>query len=284
MSTVTPFGATSLHDAIAKMAERVGTREGRRRAVVVFTDGQDNASRLTPSEVSGIASSIDVPVYLFAAVPSIDNPSTEFSTGEGRFSLDGSAERPRGLDRRPRIRGQHAGRTQRGRAANRRRAASSISHRFRIERQVGLASARGPCAEQGPHSAGPERIYGRAISPDFGLGGSIMLRKFFIAVPLTVLVIGGTTACATKKFVRTSVGEVNTKVDSLGRSVEETQERTRQNEGRIAEVDQKAQAAAQAASRPIRRHSRPIRRRPRRKPPRTRSARRPMPSTRPTAG
>ena len=75
-----------------------------------------------------------------------------------------------------------------------------------------------------------------------------MVRKFFIAVPLAVLVLGGTTACATKKFVRTSVGEVNTKVDSLGRSVEETQERTRQNEGRIADVDARAQAAAQAAS------------------------------------
>ncbi len=47
------------------MAERVATREGRRRAIVVFTDGLDNASRLTPSDVSGIASSIDVPVYLF---------------------------------------------------------------------------------------------------------------------------------------------------------------------------------------------------------------------------
>jgi len=40
---------------------------------------------------------------------------------------------------------------------------------------------------------------------------------------------------------------VNEKVDSLGRSVEETQERTRRNEGRISEVDQKAQAAAQSA-------------------------------------
>ena len=78
MSRVTPFGATSLHDAIARMAERVGTREGR-RAVVVFTDGRDNASRLTPSQVSGMASSIDVPVYVFAAVPSIDSPPTELS-------------------------------------------------------------------------------------------------------------------------------------------------------------------------------------------------------------
>jgi peptidoglycan-associated lipoprotein len=75
-----------------------------------------------------------------------------------------------------------------------------------------------------------------------------MLRKFFMAVPVTLLVVGGTTACATKKFVRTSVGEVNGKVDSLGRSVEETQERTRRNEGKISEVDQKAEAAAQSAS------------------------------------
>jgi outer membrane protein OmpA-like peptidoglycan-associated protein len=47
--------------------------------------------------------------------------------------------------------------------------------------------------------------------------------------------------------VRTSVGEVNEKVDSQGRAIEETQERTRKNEGRIAEVDTKAQAAAQSA-------------------------------------
>lgn len=74
-----------------------------------------------------------------------------------------------------------------------------------------------------------------------------MLRKLFMAVPVALLVVGGTTACASKKFVRTSVGDVNGKVDSLGRSVEETQERTRKNEGKISEVDQKAQAAAQSA-------------------------------------
>ena len=89
MATMTPFGATSLHDAIARTAERVGTREGRRRAVVVFTDGHDNASRLTPTEVSGIASSIDVPVYVFAVVPSIDNPATEYSTNDERSALTG---------------------------------------------------------------------------------------------------------------------------------------------------------------------------------------------------
>ena len=73
-----------------------------------------------------------------------------------------------------------------------------------------------------------------------------MLRKFVVALPI-VMLAAGSTACASKKFVRTSVGEVNDKVDSMGRSLEETQERTRKNEGRIGEVDQKAQQAQSAA-------------------------------------
>jgi len=48
-------------------------------------------------------------------------------------------------------------------------------------------------------------------------------------------------------MVRQRVGEVNDKVDGLSKSVEENQERTRTNEGRIGEVDQKAQAADQRA-------------------------------------
>jgi peptidoglycan-associated lipoprotein len=73
------------------------------------------------------------------------------------------------------------------------------------------------------------------------------MRNFLMAIPIAVLTVGGSTACATKNFVRTSVGEVNSKVDSMGRSLEETQERTRKNEARIAEVDTKAGNAAQAA-------------------------------------
>jgi Ca-activated chloride channel family protein len=80
VNSLVPFGETSLHDAIALTARRVGEREGRRRAVVVLTDGADNASHLKPSDVSAIASGIDVPVYIFGIVPSIDNPSAETST------------------------------------------------------------------------------------------------------------------------------------------------------------------------------------------------------------
>ena len=47
LDLMTPFGATGLHDAVAQTAQRLEGREGRRRAVVVLTDGKDNASRLT---------------------------------------------------------------------------------------------------------------------------------------------------------------------------------------------------------------------------------------------
>jgi outer membrane protein OmpA-like peptidoglycan-associated protein len=54
-------------------------------------------------------------------------------------------------------------------------------------------------------------------------------------------------ACASKKFVRTEVGAVNSKVDTLSGTLEQTQERTRRNEERIAQVDTRAEAAGKAA-------------------------------------
>ena len=73
------------------------------------------------------------------------------------------------------------------------------------------------------------------------------MKKFVLAVPIVALALGGTTACATKKFVRGEVTQVNDKVDTLSKSVEENQERTRTNEGRIGQVDERAAAAAQSA-------------------------------------
>jgi peptidoglycan-associated lipoprotein len=74
------------------------------------------------------------------------------------------------------------------------------------------------------------------------------MRRFISAVAISAVALGGS-ACATKKMVKQRVGEVDSKVDTLSKSVEENQERTRTNEGRIGEVDQKAQAAnARAAA------------------------------------
>ena len=46
----------------------------------MLTDGADNASRLRPDEVAAAASGIDVPVYIFGIVASIDNPSADTAT------------------------------------------------------------------------------------------------------------------------------------------------------------------------------------------------------------
>jgi VWFA-related protein len=75
-----PFGQTSLYDAVAETAKAVaaqGTGTGhvpQRSAVVVLTDGIDTRSRLTSEQVSAIASSIDIPVYVIAVMATIDDP------------------------------------------------------------------------------------------------------------------------------------------------------------------------------------------------------------------
>lgn len=62
------WGVTSLYDAIAETAKQAGERRAQRRAIVVVTDGIDTSSRLTPSDVSGLASAINVPVYIIPVV------------------------------------------------------------------------------------------------------------------------------------------------------------------------------------------------------------------------
>jgi len=67
-----PFGTTSLYDATAAAARRLAQRTGTHKAIVVLTDGLDTSSVLSAAEVSGLASSIDVPVFVVATVPSVD--------------------------------------------------------------------------------------------------------------------------------------------------------------------------------------------------------------------
>ena len=74
------------------------------------------------------------------------------------------------------------------------------------------------------------------------------MKRFLTAIVISAVAVGGSSACATKKMVKQRVGEVDNKVTTLSKSVEENQERTRTNEGRIGEVDSKAQAANQRAA------------------------------------
>jgi Ca-activated chloride channel homolog len=70
---IAPFGMTSLNDAISATAQDLAARPTSHRAVIVLTDGRDNHSQLSPAEVSGIASSIDVPVYIMAVLSPLDH-------------------------------------------------------------------------------------------------------------------------------------------------------------------------------------------------------------------
>jgi len=74
------------------------------------------------------------------------------------------------------------------------------------------------------------------------------MRKPVFVVSMFALSLAVAPACATKKFVRTEVGQVNDKVATMGTTLEQTQERVRQNEGKITEVDSKAAAAQTSAS------------------------------------
>jgi len=73
------------------------------------------------------------------------------------------------------------------------------------------------------------------------------MKKSLFVMSCFAVTLAVAPACATKKFVRTEVGMVNDKVTTMGKSLEETQERVRVAEQRIGEVDTKAQQAGQSA-------------------------------------
>ena len=91
-----PFGTTSLFDATAAAARRLAARSGTHKAIIVLTDGIDTSSTMTASEVSGLASSIDVPVFVVATVPSLDQrlmlEASERSTPSNAADLRDLAE------------------------------------------------------------------------------------------------------------------------------------------------------------------------------------------------
>lgn len=68
----------------------------------------------------------------------------------------------------------------------------------------------------------------------------MQVRRIASMLAVASVVVGSTTACATKKFVRTEVNAVGTRVETLSQSIEATQQETRANQARIGEVDKKA--------------------------------------------
>ena len=76
-----PFGTTSLYDATAATARHVASRSATHKAIIILTDGIDTSSSLTAPQVSGLASSIDVPVYVVATLPAMDETAIKEAAG-----------------------------------------------------------------------------------------------------------------------------------------------------------------------------------------------------------
>jgi len=90
------FGTTSLYDATAAAARELAARSAALKAIIVLTDGIDTSSTLTARDVSALAGSIDVPVFIVATVPAIGErvrmQAADASPDDGSANLRDLAE------------------------------------------------------------------------------------------------------------------------------------------------------------------------------------------------
>lgn len=63
------YGQTALYDALAAGPQLVEEGKGGRKAIILFTDGMDTASRLPILKALGLARRFSVPIYTIAFVP-----------------------------------------------------------------------------------------------------------------------------------------------------------------------------------------------------------------------
>ena len=151
------LGLTSLYDAIGRTARTLADRPSPRRAVIVITDGLDTSSALTPSEVSGLASAIDVPVYVIAVLSPLDHPGTEFAVPSaadlaGRRRISSNLAYWTGGTLMMSSTPAHASQAAR---ADHHRAAPPVSARVRGLVDAGLVSARGADAAKERQRSAP---------------------------------------------------------------------------------------------------------------------------------
>ena len=83
-SEVQPFGATALHDALDHAASDLASHGEGRRAVVVMTDGIDNASSQKADDVLARSRALDVPIYAISVVSPLDDPRSDQFAGRAR--------------------------------------------------------------------------------------------------------------------------------------------------------------------------------------------------------
>src|SRR5438445_6957537 len=63
LADVTPYGKTAFFDALSTMPERSGLGKNPSRAIILLSDGIDNASKLTRADLAGLLQGVAVPIY-----------------------------------------------------------------------------------------------------------------------------------------------------------------------------------------------------------------------------
>lgn len=69
LETIRPWSTTALYDMIKRVPEVVEKASHPRRAVILFTDGVDNASEMTSEEATAIARDLETPIYALGVEP-----------------------------------------------------------------------------------------------------------------------------------------------------------------------------------------------------------------------
>jgi Ca-activated chloride channel family protein len=69
VDAIEPWGRTAFFDALARMPDKTLLGKNGSRAIVLLTDGLDNASKMTRSQLILLLQGIDVPVYPIALRP-----------------------------------------------------------------------------------------------------------------------------------------------------------------------------------------------------------------------
>ena len=83
LTSLEPEGETALFDAVAATPSRLVEGKNSKRAILLFTDGVDNASRLSSLEMAEILQQVSTPVYAIG----IKNASFDRLTDEEREEL-----------------------------------------------------------------------------------------------------------------------------------------------------------------------------------------------------
>lgn len=88
VNAVEPYGKTAFFDALAKMPGKSLLGNNGSRAIILLTDGFDNASVLTGEELTNLIGGVDVPVYPMGLRPEMAAHPAARQTTDALLDLD----------------------------------------------------------------------------------------------------------------------------------------------------------------------------------------------------